>query len=81
MNANRQRKPSAGGDGGQPSFILFYLTVAASGFGIAATFGYLAALAATNAMWLHAAGHSAVTAFGAITTGTLVWQGITPRKR
>ena len=81
MNANRQRKSSAERGGGQPSFILFYLAIAVSGFGVAGTFGYLAALAAINAMWLHAVGHSAVTAFGAITTGILVWQGITAGKR
>ena len=68
-------------DDRQPSFILFYLAIAVSGFGVAALFGYFAGLAASNGIWLHTAAHSAVTISGFAVTGTLLWQRITDGRK
>ena len=63
-------------DDGQPSFTMFYLAVVAGGFAVAAMFGYLAEVASSHGMLLHAAAHSVIAAFGAVTTTIIVWQSI-----
>ena len=51
-------------DDGQPSFTVFYLAVVVGGFIVAAMFGYLAEVASSNGLLLHAAAHSFVATFG-----------------
>ena len=63
-------------DDGQPSLTMFYLSVVAGGFIVAAMFGYLAEVAASNGLFLHAAAHSVIAAFGAVTTTIIAWQSI-----
>ena len=64
-----------------PALILFHLAIAAGGYGLAATFGYLTELAASKGYLLHAAGHSFVAAFGAVTTTVLLWQSLRDGRR
>ncbi len=61
-------------DDGQPSLNTFYLAII--GFGIAAIFGYLAEVASSNGLLLHAAAHSFIAAFGAVTTAVIAGQSI-----
>ena len=68
-------------DDGEPSFTIFYLVIVASGFSVAAMFGYLAEVASSHGFLLHAAGHSVVAAFGTITTSILGWQGLKPKRK
>ena len=59
-------------DDAQPSFKVFYLAVVVGGFAVAAMFGYLAEVASSNGLFLHAAAHSAVAAFGVVTITVIV---------
>jgi hypothetical protein len=63
-------------DDGQSSLTVFYLAAVAGGFGIAAIFGYLAEVASSNGLLLHAAAHSFIAAFGAVTTAVIAGQSI-----
>ena len=64
------------GSDGQPALIIFHLAVVAGGFGVAATFGYIAEVASSNGYLLHAAAHSLVAAFGTATTAAILWQSL-----
>ncbi len=68
-------------DGGQPSFTVFYLAVVAGGFIVTAMLGYLAEVAASNGLFLHAAAHSVIAAFGAVTATIIAWQNIRARRK
>ena len=63
---------------GEPSLAMFYLSVTAGAYTIAAMFGYLAEIAASNGLYIHAAAHSAVAAFGTVTTTILTWRSMKP---